>query len=210
MTTQGQTSSVRDAHKELTRERILDAAIDLLNTGDMEQLTNANVAKAAGVTERTVYRHFASREELLRDAWAQLQKRVGTGGFIQSADDLVNMPPRLFSSFDTMPGAVRASAFSPAGREMRLAVNAERQQAFLKAVKEARPDLKGEALIRMTAICQLICSAWSWSIMRDYWNLDAKQSGRAASEAIAVLLGVDPETGPAPSPNVVRNTKKKP
>lgn len=202
MTTATTTSALRDAHKELTRERILDAAIDLLNEEGGEDLTNADVAKAAGVTERTVYRHFASREDLLRDAWVQLQKRIGSGGAVSGADDLVAMPMRLFESFDKMPGAIRASAFSRAGREMRMAVNKERQRDFMAAVKEARPDLKGDALVRMTAICQLICSAWSWSVMRDYWDLDAKESGRAASDAISVLLGVDLNTGEASSPNV--------
>jgi AcrR family transcriptional regulator len=208
MTTDTKTSTIREAHKDLTRERILDAAIDLLNQGGMDELTNAEVAKAAGVTERTVYRHFASREELLRDAWGQLQKRMGSGGVVQTAEDLVSLPNRLFASFDTMPGAVHASAFSPAGREMRLAVNEERQKAYLTAVKEARPDLKGEALNRMTAVCQLVSSAWAWSIMRDYWGMDARQSGRAASEALSVLLGVELPDGGASSPNV-RPTKKK-
>lgn len=208
MTTDVQTLGIRDAHKELTRERILEAAVELLNNEKLDALTNADVARKAGVTERTVYRHFASREELMRDVWAYLQKRVGTGGFIQTAADLVNMPPNLFAQFDTMPGAVHASAFSPAGLEMRKAVNDERQKAFLKAVKEARPDLKGEALTRMTAVCQLICSAWAWSIMRDFWDLDAAQSGRAAQEALVTLLGVDPQPDGAPSPNV-RTSKKK-
>ena len=208
MTAETPTTGIRDAHKELTRERILNAAIDLLNADSLDALTNADVAKAAGVTERTVYRHFASREDLLKAAWAQLQKRVGLGGFIQSAAELVALPPTLFAQFDTLPGAVHASAFSPAGLEMRKAVNEERKAAFLKAVKEARPDLKGEALLRLTAVCQLICSAWAWSIMREYWDMDAGQSGRAAQESIASLLGVDLSKAAAPSPNV-RPTKKK-
>ena len=208
MTAETPTTGIRDAHKELTRERILDAAIDLLNDDSLDALTNADVAKAAGVTERTVYRHFASREDLLKAAWGQLQKRISSGGFIQSAADLVALPPSLFAQFDTLPGAVHASAFSPAGLEMRKAVNEERKQAFLKAVREARPDLKGETLMRMTAICQIICSAWSWSIMREYWDMDAAQSGRAAQESLAALLGVEPPRAAAPSPNV-RPTKKK-
>jgi AcrR family transcriptional regulator len=44
-------ASIRDAHKELTRERILDAAIDLLNAGELDALTIADVARIAGVTK---------------------------------------------------------------------------------------------------------------------------------------------------------------
>jgi AcrR family transcriptional regulator len=189
------TGSIRDAHKELTRERILDAAIDILNSENLEQLTIAEVARYAGVTERTVYRHFATREDLLKAGWSQLQKRVGSGRPIETAADLLALPHSLFASFDRMPGAVRASAFSQAGLEMRKAVNAERQDAYLKAVKEARPDLDGDALARTTAIVQLISSAWGWAILKDFWNLDADQSGLAASEAIATLLKQEPPKG---------------
>ncbi len=189
---QDRPGSIRDAHKELTRERILDAAIDILNSEDLDQLTIAEVARFAGVTERTVYRHFATREDLLKAGWGQLQKRVGSGRPIESAADLLALPHSLFASFDRMPGAIRASAFSQAGLEMRKAVNAERQEAYLNAVREARPDLEGDALARTTAIVQLISSAWGWAILKDFWNLDADQSGLAASEAIAKLLDKEP------------------
>ncbi len=84
--TSGPKESLRDAHKDLTRERILDAAIECLNDEELDQLTMEGVAAKAGVTKRTIYRHFATREELLKASWPVMQKLVGlpgTGNFVE-------------------------------------------------------------------------------------------------------------------------------
>ena len=39
---------------------------------------------------------------------------------------------------------------------------------------------------------QLLNSAFAWSAMRDFWDLDGKAAGEAAAEAIAILLGLSP------------------
>ncbi|MGE3143094.1 MAG: TetR family transcriptional regulator [Hyphomonadaceae bacterium] len=187
-----QTQPIRDAHRDLTRARILDAAIELLKVQELESLTVAAVAAEAGVTERTIYRHFASREELLAAVWPKLQARVGSRGFADTALGLAAMPLWLFANFDQEEGPVRASAFSKAGRELRMAVNSQRQAAFLAAVKEARPDLEGAPLRRLAAVAQLINSAWGWAVMRDFWGLSGPEAGEAASEALIALLRLDP------------------
>lgn len=198
---------LRDAQKEVTRDRILDAAIELLNVGDLDVLTNGEIAERAGIAERTVYRHFPTREDLLRDLWAHLQKRMGAGPAIAGAADLAALSLRLFARFDTMPGAVTASAFSKTGLEMRMAVNDERKASYLAAVREARPELDDAAQTRLAAVAMLISSAWGWSVMRNFWGLDAQQSGLAAAEAISSLLGVglppgaaSPDVKPSPKP----------
>ncbi|MBI1359363.1 MAG: TetR family transcriptional regulator [Alphaproteobacteria bacterium] len=186
--------SLRDAHKDLTRERILEAAIECLNDEELDQLTMEGVAAKAGVTKRTIYRHFATREELLKASWPVMQKMVGlpgTGNFVDSAEAMIALPLTLFPSFDGQAGAIRASTYSRAGRELRMAVNDRRKGSFLKAVKGARPDLDDAEALRLAATVQLLCSAFAWSVMRDFWGLSGEQSGRAVSDALEILLGPD-------------------
>lgn len=52
----------RDA---LTREEISSAAIDLFTAHGFDNTTMADVAVTAGVSRRTVYRHFSNKEELV-------------------------------------------------------------------------------------------------------------------------------------------------
>jgi AcrR family transcriptional regulator len=199
--------TLRDAHKDLTRERILAAAIDCLNDEELEAITIEDVAARAGVTKRTIYRHFTTREDLLKATWPEMQRRVGSRGFPTTAREAVQKPLELFPSFDPMAGVVRASAFSRAGRELRLAVNDVRKKNILAAVKDARPELSGKELVRLAAVVQLLNSAAAWAVMKDFWDLDGHESGRASSEAIAVLLGLDLKEDGSSSPNAKKKRR---
>lgn len=187
-------SPLRQGYAAQTRERILDAAIAALNDGAPEQLTIAGVAKAAGVTERTVYRHFATREDLLKAVWPRMQARMGMSGFPQDVATLIATPQKVFPRFAAEEGSVRASMASEAGREIRRSANPERQKAFLGCVREALPDLDANTRRRRAAVIQLIGSAHGWAAMKDYWGLSAEDAGQAAAEAIGLLLGQPEQT----------------
>ena len=53
----------RDAQK--VRRRLQDAALKLYQTRGYEQTTAADIAAEAGVTQRTFFRHFADKREVL-------------------------------------------------------------------------------------------------------------------------------------------------
>jgi AcrR family transcriptional regulator len=110
-------SPLRQQYAAQTRERILDAAIASIKEGELEELTIARIAKDAGVTERTIYRHFQTREDLLKAVWPRMQARIGVSGFPQTVEALLAAPGRLYPRFDTEAGAVRASMYSNAGRK---------------------------------------------------------------------------------------------
>ena len=218
MTTSNETptrDTLRDAHKDLTRERILEAVVDCLNE-EKEELTIEDVAARAGVTKRTIYRHFATRDDLLKATWPAMQRRVGLnpnrpGGFVDKAEELANLSLRLFPAFDTQRGAVRASVFSKPGREIRMAVNEQRKAGFIASVKDARPDLNKQELLRLAATVQLLNSAFAWAIMKDFWGLDGDEAGRAVSDATHLLLGLDPKktSRSLPVPTNARQQKQK-
>lgn len=181
-------TSIRDHYRQETRTRILDAGIAEMSANELEGLTMAGVAARAGVTERTVFRHFSSRDALIAAVWPRMQARVRSLGFPHTAEALIDTPLRLFPEFDKEEGLVRASAFSAAGREVRMAANVERQKAMRACVRDAFPDISEPQLTRLAAIVQLIDSAYAWAVMKEYWGFDGAEAGLAASEAIAALL----------------------
>ena len=184
-----QPTSIRQQYKEQTRIRILDAAIELIEEAGEAPLTIAAVANRAGVTDRTVYRHFETRDALVRATWSHMQQRVASRGFPRTANEMIQSPPQLFPRFDRARGLVRASLYSRAGLDMRMSSNAERQEATLSSVTDAFPIADRSWLMRRAAIAQLINSAYAWEVMGQYWGLDGDEAGKAASEALAVLLG---------------------
>ena len=51
--------------QDLVRDAIFDAAVDLFARHGFDETTLEDIAKAAGVSPRTLYRYFATRDELL-------------------------------------------------------------------------------------------------------------------------------------------------
>jgi AcrR family transcriptional regulator len=55
---------------------MIRAALDLYADGGFEQTTAADIAARAGVTERTFFRHFTDKREVLFDGSSVLQQQV--------------------------------------------------------------------------------------------------------------------------------------
>ncbi|MDZ4373960.1 MAG: TetR/AcrR family transcriptional regulator, partial [Phenylobacterium sp.] len=68
--------SLRERQREETRDQILRAVGRQLETRQLEDLSFAEIARDAGVGERTVYRHFPTKESLLGAFWAFLQSEA--------------------------------------------------------------------------------------------------------------------------------------
>ena len=69
-------SSLRDRQKAETHDQILGAVGRKLESGSLDDLSFAEIAAEAGVGERTVYRHFPTREALMGAFWAWLQTQA--------------------------------------------------------------------------------------------------------------------------------------
>jgi AcrR family transcriptional regulator len=54
-----------DLRKDLTRTRLIEAAVDLLVAQGLDGFTTPAVAQAAGVAQGTVFRHFPTKQDLL-------------------------------------------------------------------------------------------------------------------------------------------------
>jgi AcrR family transcriptional regulator len=82
MKADGMTKSLRERQTSLTKNVIIDAAADLLLGGTPAgEMSMQAIADRAGVSHRTLYRHFGSRTELFGALGArfdaELQQRAG-------------------------------------------------------------------------------------------------------------------------------------
>jgi AcrR family transcriptional regulator len=62
-------SSARAPTADLTRQRLIRAALELFATRGYHDTTTAQIAKKAGVAEGTIYRHFPSKQQLLNELY---------------------------------------------------------------------------------------------------------------------------------------------
>lgn len=65
-------SSLREAQKQLTRDVIIDRALELFTQKGYAATTIDEIAVAAGTTRATFYAHYPSRADLMRDFMARV------------------------------------------------------------------------------------------------------------------------------------------
>lgn len=65
-------SSLREAQKQLTRDTIIDRALELFTEKGYAATTIDEIAVAAGTTRATFYAHYPSRSELMGDFMARV------------------------------------------------------------------------------------------------------------------------------------------
>ena len=59
---------VTSSRKQVTSEKIMDAAIELFSQYGYDCVTTEEIAKKAGFSEKTLFRHFKSKQNLLKQA----------------------------------------------------------------------------------------------------------------------------------------------
>jgi len=83
------------------RERLQAAALELFATRGFEQTTTAEIAQSVGLTERTFFRHFSDKREVLF---------YGQQQFLQAFVDGVEAAPPDASPLEVIAFALQASA----------------------------------------------------------------------------------------------------
>jgi len=177
---------LRVDYKQQTRTRILKAAAELICEDGEDAVTMASVAARAGISERTVYRHFANRGTLVRSVWEGLQERLGPTPIPRDANDLIDEPLIRFPRYDDERELVRA--YLHRRRRVESQQLSGRQQAILQCLEQAVPELDQNQRRRRAAIVQLITSPDAWDLMCRTWGFDGIDAGDAAAEALWVLL----------------------
>ncbi|MCF1709343.1 Rrf2 family transcriptional regulator [Tabrizicola sp. J26] len=181
-------SPLRRAQAEATRERILQATADVLDETGGDEVMFDEIAKAAGVERRTVFRYFPNKTELLRAFWLWIGTRISPQILPSTLADLLDMPPRIFAGFDANENLIRASLHTASGRAMRLQTVPARREGFARVVETGLPDLPPFQRHEFEALAHLLVSASAWETLKDYAGLSGAEAGKTVSHALTLLL----------------------
>lgn len=181
-------SPLREAQAHETRERILSAAMELLGRNPFGDFSMDEIATAADVERRTVFRHFSNKEALLDALWGFVNEQLEAQPRPSSFDELVSGPRTAFPAFDRNAGIMRASLHTPAGQAMRLRAVPARRAAFHACLAEELKQISAEEAEKIEALAHLLYSAGAWETLKDYAGMDGETAGEAASWAIKTLV----------------------
>ncbi len=116
-----------------SRGRLQEAALALYAARGFDQTTAAEIAARAGVTERTFFRHFADKREVLFGGSDLLQEQIVTG---------VVQAPGEWGAFDAVAAGLDAAAAMLG--ELRRDLSRRRQ-----AVIAANPELREREMAKL-------------------------------------------------------------
>ena len=180
-------ASLQDVRAAVVRDRVMEGVARLLAAGD--DLTFAKVAAEAPVPERTVYRHYPTRDALLAGVYAWANQRIGFDGQVPTSSvEATALVRRVFPGFDEIAPVIRELLIAPEARPARLSSAAERRRVALAMVDDEVPDLDQATRRRLAAALQLMTTAGTWQTLRDYWGMDGDEAAETAALAIDLLV----------------------
>jgi AcrR family transcriptional regulator len=180
--------SLREQHASATRERILGAVAELLERGDAEELTVPEVAEASGVSLRTIYRYYPTREGLLEAAGRWIGDELLKHPYPRTLDEVADLYQEGCRDFDERPGLVRALAFSQPGQRVRGYRRRERLDAIRRALNEELAGLGEPELRRAAGVLAYLHNMLAYTTLRDESGLSGDEVGEAVGWAIRTLV----------------------
>jgi len=182
-------TALRERQAGVVSDAILDALVDRLEAEDPEDVSLPQIAVDAGVSIRTLYRHFPSREALFEAAGPRIVQRVGLPtGLAGGADDIAASFLRASGALSRHPKLARSLLLSSLGRLARGGHRRQRVRDIMDAVGEVTDHLEPIEARRRSAVVAYLCSAAAFVTVAEEAELEVDDARIAVAWAITALI----------------------
>ena len=182
---------LRDRQMELTRDLILEALAELIGEGRLADFSVQDVADRAGVSHRTIYRHFASREALLDGflPWvAERSRAAGAMRFPTSAEEIAPLMRRRYAAWERLAPLVVAMTKLDAAIGVGTPIAAKSVRRVRSSLAEVTGDLDPKIAEAVVWTIRILWSHKTWAFYHEEGGLDAAHAGAAAAWAVDLLI----------------------
>ena len=180
--------SLREQYGAATRERILSAVADLVERGELEELTVPAVAEVSGVSLRTIYRYYPTREDLMEAAGRWIGDELLKHPYPRDLDEVADLFEAGCRDFDERPGLARALALSQLGQRVRGYRRRDRLEAIGRALREEVGGVDDQELRHAEAVLAYLHNIVAYTILREECGMSGEEIGRAIAWAIRTLV----------------------
>lgn len=172
----GYRSDLRVQQAEDTRSRILDAAVRMTADG-FASITIPNVARQAGVSIPTVYRHFRTKQDLLDALYPHAVRRSGVTTPPPPRDiaDLRRGVIDHIGQLDALDELTRAAMASPASEEVRARSMGRRFETFRPLVESIEPPLPKADRERIVRLIVVLTTSSALRMLHDHLGQSPEQ-----------------------------------
>ncbi|MEO6338438.1 MAG: helix-turn-helix domain-containing protein [Caulobacteraceae bacterium] len=175
-------------HADLTHALILTSAVELLEMGSVTELSVRAVAKKADISERTVFRYFASRDELLDAVALEISRRLDAPPNPETVEALIAYPEAMFARFEVAAALTRAALHSELYHRIRSHDALGRGAAIRALVDRLAPHRSERERRLATANIHYHVIASTWRYYRDYFGFSVDDTAECARMAIVQAL----------------------
>lgn len=188
--------SLRDQQKRLARARIIDAAADEIVSTGLGNFSMQSLADRAGVSLRTVYNYFETRDTLIDALPGEMRDRLVEMGEVALERDLFELPDVIrqnWSLWGQLGTLGEAQAIISADRALRSgqrsvpSENTALTQAITDGVRQLDPALDERQAYVTTAAIRLLVSFDAFHRLTHEFDLGPEESGAVTAWAFATL-----------------------
>jgi len=176
-------STLTEQQTDLTQRLILDAALQTLQDVSVAGLTVRAVAKRAGISERTVFRYFATRDEFLDAIAAEISSAMHVP-HPRTLEDLLAMPRMLFTSLEARRDLIRASLHTDVSERIMQTNGKQRWIAIRKIVDAYAPHAPEKARKIAATNIRYSMSAATWNYYRFVFRFTLEETIECAEVAM--------------------------
>lgn len=182
-------STLRDQQAEATRTRILDALVRTMANG-VHALSVPAVAREAGVSVPTIYRHFGSKQGLVEALAPYVATKAGLMPVELPAtlEEFGRMARTLFRNLATMDETLRAAMASELGQDLRRAGLPKRMAVVREVAGRLAPEASAPERDRLANAMLILMATPSFHAYRDYLGLGPDASAEFVTWAVGTLV----------------------
>lgn len=180
--------SLKDRHTDATQKLILATAVELLETGGVSELTVRAVAKRAGMSERTIFRYFPTREDFLDAVASEAVRGMHTPAPPANIDELLGYADQLYRSFEARSALVVAGLHTDLIKRVRQEAAEERWRTIHELINDLAPGAPESRRSSAATNISYFLSASTWHYYRANFALSLDDTIACATAAIRVIV----------------------
>lgn len=193
----GAYNKLRAAQAQATQARILEATLSVMGRG-VASVSIPAVAREAGVSIPTVYRHFGTKRNLLAAVFPHVVRRAGLDELVppRSIDELGRGVRALFERIDSAGDLARAAAASPAAEEVRRVDMPARLEMSRRLADSIVPKLTPGDRDRIARLLTILISASALRVWRDHLGSTVEEAASDIDWVISAAIAASRRSEP--------------
>ncbi len=187
----GYSSSLRDRQADLTRELILRATAEAITDDPLFGFSMQEVADRAGVSLRSVYRHYPGRKQLFEALYDWTSTRLEVPALLRSVttvEDLPSLAAPLFARFESESSLARASVLASLALGTEPATRAEWDKETFALFRAEMSNLDSDEAHRAWAMVRLLFTSRVWLTLSERFGLETASAAEAVEWAARTLI----------------------